>query len=119
MITVRAHLNTLSGRQIGWAVGALRVCQPQLAAPPLALTVWRIALWTTLPLNGTWQITAGGGMGVPVVVTPAANGSDLVDVPGAAPLVEWIATSAAGATDLVAASMAPYVGAVDVAFEGA
>ncbi len=70
--------------------------------------VWRVALFTTQPSGGTWQIMCGTEGKTPVVVQPSGTGSDLVDIPGAGLSITWLPTTPGTSSDYVAASCAAY-----------
>lgn len=89
----------------GWAAGDVRVLIIPSGPRPV---VWRLALHTTDPAGGTWRIWCGAGTAVPIELTPAVNGSDLIDVPGLGLTVEWAAVTPAGAGDRVRAAAAPW-----------
>ncbi len=103
----------VSGSLAAFVLGrTYRVCN-LVPSPDLPPTVFRVALWTNAPGKGSWRISCGGGTSVPVVITPAASGSDLVDVPGFGVTVEWVATTASASGDEVSAAVAPYFATPD------
>lgn len=103
----------VSGQVNAWQAGqTVRVCNvvPDRTQPPI---VWRVALYTNAPGKGSWRIDCGGGTSVPVLVTPSASGSDLIDVPGEGVTVSWVASTASASGDEAAAAAAPYFSMAD------
>ncbi len=99
-----------SARLDAWTTQPLTVLQVSVIAAVADPVAWHITLYATAPAKGTWRILGGLGVAVPVVVIPATTGSNAVIVSGAAPIVQWIPSSASVAGDYVAAAIAPFCG---------
>ena len=88
------------------ANGSARVVN--LAGGPGAFPVaWRVSLFTTAPASGVWRVDCGSTTDVPIFLTPAPNGSDVIEVSGTGVAVYWLPVVDSGVGDRVAACAAP------------